>query len=118
MVYDRKRWAITRKQMYIEVKRTTSLDDLISVLKKWYSQLTGENWENESVKYAPPKVIIYNKQIVDNSDQKQDAIKTPDKIESSPPKSDVEIITCPHCGEKIEFTPDIIFCPKCGMPID
>lgn len=123
MISDRKRFAIVRRDIIIAIKRARTLDDLISMMKRKYRELTGKDAvdEQQSINMS----VSVNSQNVDNIEKKSEIItkeplpfEKPETFERENINPEVKMFTCPHCKEVIEFTPGTVFCPNCGMPID
>lgn len=123
MISDRKRFAIVRKDIIIAIKRARTLDDLISMMKRKYRELTGNDAVDgqQSINMS----VSVNSQNVDNIEKSNEIVskqpspfEKPETFDRETVNPEVKMFTCPHCKEQIEFTPGTVFCPNCGMPID
>ncbi|MHA1752893.1 MAG: hypothetical protein ACTSYZ_11035 [Candidatus Helarchaeota archaeon] len=117
MLSDRKKWALVRKQLYVAIKKARSLDEIISILKDWYAELTDSDSE-DSIPHINVQINPSVEKASVPSETTSEMFEAPEEFKRENLEEKVELITCPHCGEKIEYTQGTVFCPNCGMPID
>ncbi|MBD3229096.1 MAG: zinc-ribbon domain-containing protein [Candidatus Lokiarchaeota archaeon] len=119
MITDRKRYKIARKELFKAVKKTKSLDELISLLKSKYSELTGKPYnEQEDIVSIPSSTRSEPVKTVPMTEEEQMQFVAPEEFDRETLDDKIERIVCPHCGKEIEYSQGTVFCPNCGMPID
>ena len=114
MMSDRKRWAMVRKELYSSVKKAKTLDELISLMKRWHNELTGGDMQIAET----PKINSQSSVSTFAMPSSNNNFEAPETFERETLDQNIKMIICPHCGEKIEFTQGTVFCPNCGIPID
>ena len=130
MYSDIKRFKIVRKDIIYAIKKARTLDDLISMMKRKYFELTGGKDPYEVNPATGPQIattINVNTSPVINTSSSVQMPSPPSpgaptqNYQPSPPSADSIEKTdgnrkCPHCGFTLDQNRNLLFCPNCGMP--